>query len=165
MSGARSPIVVNTGPLIALDACGGLDLLPQLHEPVVVPAAVVDELGAGQDDRPGYALGRAPPGWLRVDEPALPPPPLLAEYLDGGEAAVITLALDKRIPLVALDERRGRVVARTLGLAVTGSLGVLLRAKETGLLDAVRPRLDAMREHGIWLAEPLLERVLREAGE
>ncbi len=165
MPGASSPIVVNTGPIVALDACGQLDLLRRLHRPVVVPATVIDELVRGQPERPGQAVGEEPPPWLEVEAPSPPAPALLAEYLDPGEAEVIAVALDRSIPLVALDERRGRVVARTLGLAVTGSLGVLLRAKREGLLEEVRPCLEDMREHGIWLGEALYGRVLREAGE
>ena len=49
--------------------------------------------------------------------------------------------------------------------AVTGSLGVLLRAKRLGYLEAVAPRVTAMREHGIWIGEALVRRVLAEAQE
>jgi hypothetical protein len=70
-----------------------------------------------------------------------------------------------RAGLVAIDERRGRLVAREMGLVVTGSLGVLLRAKRLGFIDAVGPRVAAMRRHGIWLGDALVRRVLAEAQE
>jgi len=64
-----------------------------------------------------------------------------------------------------MDERRGRLVARDMGLTVTGSLGVLLRAKRLGLIEAVGPRLTAMRRNGIWIGEALVRRVLLAAEE
>ena len=52
-----------------------------------------------------------------------------------------------------MDERRGRTVARTMGLSVTGSVGILLKAKRQGLLPAVRPAIETMRSHGVWLSD------------
>ena len=52
-----------------------------------------------------------------------------------------------------------------MGLTVTGTLGVLLRAKRLGLIDALGPRVTAMRQKGIWLGDMLVRRVLTEAGE
>ena len=85
--------------------------------------------------------------------------------MDEGDASAIALALEEGIRLVAIDERRGRLVARDTGLAVVGSVGLLLRAKRLALIDAVAPRLWAMRAKGIWLGEALVRRVLEEAGE
>jgi predicted nucleic acid-binding protein len=81
---------------------------------------------------------------------------MLVAHLDLGEASAIALALEARVPLVAIDERRGRLVARDVGLMVTGTLGLLLRAKRLGIIDAVAPRLAAMRQKGIWLGEALV---------
>jgi len=89
----------------------------------------------------------------------------VAEYLDRGEAAVIGLAVEQQVRRVAIDERRGRMVARTLGLSVTGSVGLLLRARREGLLPEIRASLDAMQRAGIWLAERVRAEALREAGE
>lgn len=54
-----------------------------------------------------------------------------------------------------IDELRGRKVARALGVRVTGTVGLLIEAKQTGLLRAVRPHLDALRNHGFWMSEAL----------
>ena len=90
---------------------------------------------------------------------------MLVTHLNAGEASAIALALEARIRLAAMDERRGRFVARYMGLTVTGSVGVLLRAKRLGLIEAVGPRLTAMRRNGIWIGEALVGRVLLEAEE
>jgi predicted nucleic acid-binding protein len=154
-------ITINTGPLIALAACDGLDLLRHLHRQVLVPSAVVEEFGRGGS---GAAFSMLPP-WFDIRTPSGPMPPILVAHLDHGEAAAIALAIEAGVGLVAIDERRGRLVAREMGLTVTGSLGVLLRAKRLGFIDAVGPRVAAMRKKGIWLGDALMRRVLLEAHE
>jgi len=165
MPAADEPIVVNTGPVIALEACGQLSLLGALHSRVIMPADVAFELAQGATS--GSSGPRFPSSseWVEILSATAPPPPLLAAYLDPGEAAVIALALEQEISLVLIDERRGRMVARTLGLRVTGSVGVLLRAKKEGRLPSVRQCIDEMRVKGVWLSEQLRRSALREAGE
>lgn len=171
MSAAREPIVINTSPLLALAACGQMELLRRLHPRVVVPPAVITELERGQagtDSSAGtdsLALEAERPAWLEIVALSSPPSPLLEAYLDRGEAAVIALAVEQGIQRVVIDERRGRAVARTMGLEVVGSIGVLLRAKREGFIAEVKPSIDAMQAQGIWLSERLLEFALREAGE
>jgi predicted nucleic acid-binding protein len=155
-------IAVNTGPLIALAACEALDLLRRLHRQVLVPSAVVQEFGRGGS---GAAGVHELPAWFDVRTLAAPIPPMLMAHLDQGEASAIALALQAGVHLVAIDERRGRLVAREMGLIVTGSVGLLLRAKRLGFIDAVAPRLNAMQRQGIWLGEALVRRVLTEAKE
>ena len=162
MPAASEPIAVNTGPLIALAACEALDILRQLHSQVLVPTAVVEEFGRGKS---GEIVLTKLPAWLDVRPLATPLPAVLVAHLDVGEASAIALALEMGIGLVALDERRGRIVARDLGIGVTGSLGLLLRAKRLGLIDAVAPRVTTMRRKGIWLSDALVRRVLAEAQE
>ncbi len=162
MPAANEPIAVNTGPLIALAACDAIDLLRRLHSHVLVPTAVVEEFCRG---RSGESTPTGLPAWFDVRTLTTPVPPMLVTHLDAGEASGIALALEARIRLVAMDERRGRLVARDMGLTVTGSLGVLLRAKRLGLIEAVGPRLTAMRRNGIWIGEALVRRVLLQAEE
>lgn len=162
---ASEPIVINTSPLLALQVCGQIELLRALHSRVVVPQAVIAELERGQAGVGALALDAERPVWFEVVALPSPPSPLLQAYLDEGEAAVIALALELNITRVVIDERRGRAVARTMGLEVTGSIGVLLRAKQEGLLATVKPSLEAMQGHGIWLSERLRRFALREAGE
>ncbi len=64
-----------------------------------------------------------------------------------------------------LDERRGRRFARSLNLPVVGSVGILVRAKQAGLVSAVRPLLDALLHHGFFLSEAVYRRILEQAGE
>ena len=165
MPRANEPIAVNTGPILALDACGQLDLLKSLHSRVLIPEAVGTELRRGRGPGSRLSVPTQQPAWLEVRALRAPLSPLLIEYLDPGEAAAIALALEQGIPIVAIDERRGRMVARAFGLQVTGSIGVLLRAKREGLLPAVKPCIASMRERGVWLGQRIAREALREAGE
>ena len=68
--------------------------------------------------------------------------------------------------LVLLDERDGRSAAAHAGLRVTGVLGVLLRAKNEGHIELLKPELDALRTRArFFLSAPLIEKVLQIAGE
>lgn len=163
MPAASEPIAVNTGPLIALSACRCLDLLPRLHPRVVAAEAVLAEFLRGQPTEPGDLFVQPP--WLEVCALATSPSPLLVRRLDAGEAATIALASELRIQLVVIDERRGRAAARLSGLRVTGSIGILLRAKREGLIAAIKPCLDSMQQAGMWQSQRLRSQALREAGE
>ena len=154
------PVVSNTTPLITLAGVGLLDLLPQLYGQIWIAEVVHREYQAGQTAREPD-LDTLP--WLIVRPVAVEP--VLVALLDEGEAATITLATAQRARVVVLDEARGRRVAQRRGLATIGTLGVLLRAKQAGLIEALAPVIDAMVAQGRYIGPALSDQVLREAGE
>ncbi len=85
--------------------------------------------------------------------------------LDTGEASVIQLAIDRQIATVCIDETVGRRIARLSNLQVTGSIGILIRAKREGLLLSVNNALRKMEQKGIWISDRIKTIALREAGE
>ena len=89
----------------------------------------------------------------------------LVGSLDQGEAAAIAQALTIRADLLLIDERKGRSAARRLGLAVKGTLGVLLTARRRGLIGAVAPPIEELQRSGVYLSASLVEAVLQAAGE
>jgi predicted nucleic acid-binding protein len=94
------------------------------------------------------------------------PDPLLAEELGPGEAAVIVASHRLDAHLVLLDDRKARrIAARSYGLRVQGSAGLLVAAKRAGLITEVRPLLDSMVKKGYFLSQRLVERTAKEAGE
>jgi predicted nucleic acid-binding protein len=127
-------VVVNATPLIALSLVERLDLLPQMFGEVLVPSAVYEEVAVQGRDKPG---GRAFTGtdWIDIRTPAEQTTiePLLLG-LDEGELQVLLLARSEQPDWVLIDERLGRRVARTMGLSVKGTVGVLLAAFHAGLL-------------------------------
>ncbi|NJL28959.1 MAG: DUF3368 domain-containing protein [Thermoanaerobaculia bacterium] len=162
-----SCVVADAGPLIALARIECLPLLHELYGAVVVPPRVLAELGI-DSDRPGaLALRRAlAAGWFEVVEASTDLAALGELPVDPGEAEAIWLArhhTDLRFLLI--DERRGRQLARQLGLPVVGTAGVLLVAKQQGLVQEVRSMLLNLSEIGYHLSPRLCAEMLRLAGE
>lgn len=157
-------VVVNTTPLIALALIGKLDLLQQLYGQVVMPSAVQAEVFAGGPRGIGSAEMREAP-WLHAVSLQDPRRADLLVDLDRGEAEVIALAQELNADLVILDERLARRHAKRAGLTLTGTLGVLLKAKQVGLVDAVAPLIEQLRLGGIRLSDAVIAEVLELAEE
>jgi hypothetical protein len=88
------------------------------------------------------------------------------ENIDWGEAEAIALALELKADLLVMDERRGRAVATSYGLQVTGLLGVLLQAKRNNLIPAIKPLLDQLIEQADFrVSSQLYTTILQSAGE
>lgn len=154
-------LVINTGPLIALSKARALDIAAELPYRFICPEQVYTEFKAGAEK--GYH--EIAPSWLEV-RPLERPLDLVARaMLDAAEAAVIQLAQECDIRRVCLDERRARRAASAAGLEVVGTLGLLLRAKNLGIISALRPVVDRMRQGGDWFDERLIEEILKAAGE
>jgi uncharacterized protein len=158
-------VVADSSPLISLDACNQLALLRRLYSRVIVPEEVERELSVGGATGLPRGLTRTHRKWIEVLTLNAPPAPALVAVLDPGEAEVIALALQVGCPLVLLDEKTARSVAHTSGLQVVGSLGILWRAKNEGLLPAIKPSTDLMLSRGVQLSKNLVDSMLRRAGE
>jgi predicted nucleic acid-binding protein len=139
------PLVVSdTSPIHYLVLIGESELLPALYGRVLIPDSVVNELSHPRTPELVKQWIVSPPAWLAV---APPPPsaPDVMPHLDRGERDAILLALKIKADLMLLDERDGVEEATRLGLAVMGTLGILDRAAEKGLvhLPAALARLCA----------------------
>jgi len=157
------PVVLNNTPLVALWAIGRLDLLRGLFGEVLIPRAVEAEFLAIDRSLRARALAEAP--WVRSVTLANPRRALAYGGLDRGEAEVLALAEESDARLVVIDERKARRYAERLDLPLTGTLGVLLAAKEAGLIESVALWTDKIREAGLYLRADLVARVLELAGE
>lgn len=137
-------VICNTSPLQYLHQADLLDILPELFESVQVPSAVVAELSEGR--RRGIPLpALAEFSWVTerpIGNRSLLP---LVTDLGEGEKEVLALGLETAGCLLLLDDRDARRYAVAVGLDVTGTLGILLLAKERGLLESVRPVLDHLQ--------------------
>lgn len=165
MSTPSSLVVSNTTPLIALDACNQLDLLPSLYTRIIVPTEVVHELARGGATGLPSGLTYNHLTWIDVQPVTNPPSSALLSKLDQGEAEVITLALEIGANLVIMDEQMGVKVARDQGLTVLGSVGVLLLAKRKGLLVEVKPHILEMHAKGVRLSASFMQKAIILAGE
>ncbi len=150
-------VVTNTTPLIALTAATGhLEVLRALYSRVVVPYEVAEEIKAGGRESFGLDVFEQA-SWLEISPAPVVLSPYLQNTLDRGEASVIQTAQQLGITLVCIDETIGRRVARLSNLSVTGSIGVLLKAKATGFPISLPEAINRMRERGIWLSQTVID--------
>ena len=158
-------VVSDAGPLIYLGGVGRLALLRDLFGRVVVPGQVWNEVVGASAERPGSAETAAA-SWIDI---RMPSPSLrterLSETLGTGEAAAIGLCLELRADLLLCDDLEARRVAAAQGIRIVGTLGILVRGKRAGLLDAVRPIMEAMVGMGLRVSADLVEEILVLAGE
>lgn len=158
----KTRIVSNTGPLIGLSLVGRLDILQHLFESVLVPPEVCNELLASPNKLRRFTL----PPWITVKKNSSKADPLLSAVLDSGEAAVIALARHLGVDEVLIDERKGRKVAHSVyGLKVVGTAGLLIRAKQVGLVGVIGDLLKEMKRMGYWIHDDIIKAAMQAAGE
>jgi predicted nucleic acid-binding protein len=157
-------VLSNTSPLQYLYQLDLLDLLPALYGEVLVPSAVVKEIEAGRSRGVPLPVIESL-SWLRIEKVANTALLPLLPDLGAGEREVLALALERSDPLVILDDSFARRFARRLGLSLTGTLGLLLKAKENGRIDLVEPLLDRLEELRFRLDPRTRAHVLSVAGE
>jgi predicted nucleic acid-binding protein len=158
--------VIHTSPAIHLQGVlpGGLGALPGVIGEIIVPFEVGQELAVGHaKDSAWREIQRLPGIHHRTEAVAIHP--LISAQIDLGEAAVIQTALDESLTVVVLDDLKARRVALTLGLQVTGTVGILLFAKQVGMLPSVGAAIRLLETRGMWIAPSLAARAIRLAGE
>jgi uncharacterized protein len=157
--------IVNTSPLCYLHRTGILHVLPAIFGRVIVAGQVVAELSAGRAR--GYDLpDPLVLPWTDV-QPFAPLSPQLEPFgfLGAGERAVLTLAMAIPDSVAIIDELPARKLAARFGVKVTGTLNVVLVAKQLGHVPAVRPILDRLQELRFRVSVELRDHILTLAGE
>lgn len=156
-------IVSNTTPIISLLKLNRLDLLQKLYTQIYIPTAVFNEIEAGKTK--GYYKDISKIDWINIsdiqDEQAV-------KYfldLDAGEAEAIVLATEISADLIILDEKLGRFHAKHADLKVTGTIGVLIKAKTKGYIDELKPLLNELTDKEVWISEKLKREILKTVGE
>ena len=156
-------IVSNTTPLISLLKLSRLDILRELYGEVFIPTAVYNEIEAGKHKNYYQDLSKL--DWIRIvqvkDKQAI-------KYfldLDAGEAEAIVLATELDADLVILDEKLGRYYAKHADLTVTGTIGVLIKAKKEGIINELKPLLFELTSKDVWISDKLISEILSQIGE
>lgn len=156
--------VSNTSPIQYLYQAGLLELLPTLYGQVIIPAAVAQELAAGRGS--GVALpDPSQLAWITIEPPADSTLLRMVADLGPGEREVIALGLRSPDSLLLLDDGVARRYAKHLNLRITGTLGVLLKAKTLRCLASLGPVLDRLEALGFRLGPATRAAVLKLAGE
>lgn len=116
-------IISDTSCLIILTKIGELELLRTLYKTVTITEEIVEEYGENLPD------------WIRVQQVKDHySQQLLEMHIGKGEASAIALALESDDPVLILDDWKARKVAERLGIRVTGTLGVIIKAKKSGII-------------------------------
>ena len=156
-------VVSDTSVITNLIQLGQVDLLPRIFQKLIIPDRVYEEL----INIPSQAIQLKDLSWIEIQ--AISDPLLtteLSKELDRGEAEAISLAVSLKADVLLMDEKKGRSVARKFGIPVTGLLGILLEAKELGLLTEIKPLLEMLRvEIGFRIAPDLYALILDKAKE
>lgn len=147
-------IVSDTSCFILLDNINEFDLLQKLYGQVITTNEVAKE------------FGKILPDWIVIKEPKEKQYQQVLELqLDKGEASAITLALDITNPILILDDYKARKAAERLGFEITGTLGVIIKAKMEGHISSVKLILEKIKKTNFRVTPKLEQQVILEAGE
>jgi predicted nucleic acid-binding protein len=151
-------VVINASPLIFLYKIKRLDVLPKIFDTIYIPQAVSREIESGNSTEAKNLLSSIPHKIIEVTN--LTAVLGLLGRLHIGEVEVIVGAIEKGISKVVLDDMYARNKAKQLKLEVTGTLGILLRARELGLIDNINKDIEGLKRAGMYLSDKIIERVL-----
>lgn len=147
-------VITDTSCLIALTKLGAIDILHKLYSEVIVTEEIAKEFGDPL------------PEWIQIKPvPNEKYQQLLEATLDKGESSAIALAIDLQEVLLIIDEIKGRREAKRLGLKITGTLGILLKAKEFGFIKEIKESLNQLETKGFRISPEVKNDILQQGGE
>ena len=151
-------IVIDASPLILLSKIGLLHLLNKLFDAVYIPHAVIQEIQA--INKTEMKINITEISFIPFEISNKIAVRGLLGRLHMGESEVMIGAIEKGITTVVLDESAARNKAKQLGLEVTGTLGILLKAQKHGLIEDVGQEIIKLKKAGMYLSDEITQRVL-----
>jgi predicted nucleic acid-binding protein len=156
--------VINASPVIALARIGQVELLTRLPEQAILPQAVAEELSVAPEDDPARIALES--GIFKVVKAPATPESILAWDLGKGESAVLSYVAANPRCVAVLDDGAARRCARSFSLALTGTLSVVILARQHGLIDSAAQVLQALRGADFRLEDAIIRDALaRTVGE
>ncbi len=157
-------VIVNSTPLIALCKTDCLYILKELYGEIYIPEAVFHEVSAKNDSIREQIIDNS---WIHIEPVAdLSSKRMYRAKLHDGEIEVMILAQEwAEEHLVIIDDYAARKTAEFLDLTLTGTIGVLIKAKQRGLIHAVMPIISKMEKCGLYFSEQLKAQVRRLVNE
>lgn len=157
-------IISDTTPIISLLKAEQLDLLQKLFQEVIIPKAVYNELISNTKFQNEAQIIKEC-SYIFVEEVIDTKSVNIFRRvtgLDAGESEAIVMADEKKADLLLMDERKGRIVAKQMGLTITGTVGILLQSYDEGLLNAyeIRESIYKLKECGIRISDSLYDLIL-----
>ncbi len=147
-------VIADTTCFILLDKIGELSLLQQLFTKVTTTDTIAKE------------FGKPLPSWVNILAVTdITYQRVLEIEADEGEASAIALALQLGNSLLILDDFKARKLAAKLHLLYTGTFGILLKAKEAGIIPAIRPIMETIQTTNFRFSNNIFQQILKEANE
>jgi predicted nucleic acid-binding protein len=147
-------IISDTSCFIILSNIGELELLHKVYGQITTTPDIVAEFGETMPD--WVEIAAATDSYRQQ---------LLEMQIDKGEASAIALALEIPGSTIILDDYKARKIAKQLNLAYTGTIGVIIKAKLLGVIPAIKPFLQKIKQTGFRLSADIELQALMEAGE
>lgn len=158
-------VIVNSTPLIALCNANLLFILKELYGNITIPQAVFDEVTAKPDS--ACLQIKENLDWIFVEKiQDVADRKMYKAKLHAGEVDVMILAQESpQADLVIIDDNAAKKTAKYLGLTVTGTLGVLLKAKKSGIIFSVKDAINKLQANGFYIDSKIVKLVLNQAEE
>lgn len=153
-------VVSDTTAISNLVQINQLELLEKIYRRIIIPKSVHDELLALNSF--GIPIQKIlKQEWIEIKE--VSSGTLLEKFLaelDQGEAEAVVLAIELKADFLLIDEKLGRRIAKENQIPIIGTLGILLKSKELGLIGSVQEQMDALRNIGFWINADLYNKML-----
>jgi predicted nucleic acid-binding protein len=147
-------IISDTSCFIVLSKIGQLEILQQLFGNVVTTPEIADE------------FGEALPNWVEIVTVKDKHKQQLFEIqIDKGESSAMALYLETENPLIIIDDYKARKLAKTLNIRYTGTIGIIILAKQKGIISGIKPILEKIKETNFRISAELELQALIEAKE
>ena len=155
-------VVSDTSSISNLLQVGLIDVLHVLYGEITITPAVRRELFAvPEQERQIEQID-----WIRVKAPQNQKLVFeLLEELELGESESIALAVEENARYLIIDESKGRAIADSYGVKIVGILGVLIQAKQKGVISSAKEYIEKLIEIGFRLDKKLIGQVLKKLGE
>ena len=150
-------VIVNSTPLIALCNADLLNILKEIYGSIIIPKAVFDEVTAKKDS--ACLQIKQNLDWITVETITnIEDRKMYKAKLHAGEVDVMILAqADPKADLVIIDDNAAKKTAKYLGLTVTGTLGVLIKAKQSGIISSVKNAITKIQSNGFYINENIIK--------
>jgi len=145
-------VIADTSCFILLEKIGELGLLKLLFSEIITTDTIASEFGSTL------------PAWVQIRTPKNITFQNSLD-IDAGEASAITLALESESSLLILDDNKGRKLARRLNLLFTGTLGIILKAKNVGIIPSIKPIIQKIQETNFRFSKKVLDEIYALANE
>ncbi len=138
-------IIVDTSVLISLEKLNLLQILCEIYKEIILPEAVIKEFGS--INLKCHSIKKVASSLVKL---------LMRDLnLGRGEAEVITVAYETGLK-VLIDDLKARKIAEDLGLNISGTIGVLLKAESLKLINSAFEKAKELKEKGFYISDDLL---------